>query len=64
MLWSKLFYFYKDLEIVVGIFFKYTFILMGMQYNAFGHGFIYFYCANCLEMGQVFQLTSYQFGVA
>ena len=24
---------------------------MEMNYNAFGQGFIYFYCANCLEMG-------------
>ena len=37
---------------------------MGMKYIAFVLGFIYFYCANCLETGQKVQQTRHRFSLA
>ena len=59
----KILYFYKDLETTVGMFLNKN-VLMGMKYNAFGWGFIYFYCANYLEMEQVIHVTRIRFGVS
>ena len=37
---------------------------MGTKNNAGGQSFIYFYCSNCLEMGQEIHQTKYKFGVS